>query len=237
MCSIILRIGPDGVLIGANRDEMVARPWQPPAAYWPETPGIVAGRDVLAGGTWLGINAHGVVAAVLNRHGSLGPAAGKRSRGELPLIALREASASAAAEKIAVLDAGAYRSFNLVVADATGAVFLRGLGTGRPEAQNLSEGVWMITSGEPNELALPRIARHLPKFRNAACAAWSALLADNTPPESSALNIPEHKGFGTLSAALIYLPALGAPAFQFAAGPPHLTKFAPVQLAESTQGR
>ena len=87
MCSIILRMGPDGVSIGANRDEMLARRWEPPAEYWP---GVIGGRDVLGGGTWMAINRHGVMAAVLNRHGSLGPAAGKRSRGELPLLALRE---------------------------------------------------------------------------------------------------------------------------------------------------
>ena len=48
----------------------------------------------------MALNRHGVMAAVLNRHGSLGPAPGKRSRGELPLLALRETSAKAAAERL-----------------------------------------------------------------------------------------------------------------------------------------
>ena len=63
MCSIVLRIGADGVFIGANRDEMVERAWDAPGEFWP---GVIAGRDRLAGGTWLGMNRHGVVAAVLN---------------------------------------------------------------------------------------------------------------------------------------------------------------------------
>ena len=102
MCSIILRICETGVLIGANRDEMLARAWDAPAEYWPEFPGVVAGRDRTAGGTWLGINRHGMVAAVLNRQGTLGPAAGKKSRGELPLLALAETSLQAAGAKILV---------------------------------------------------------------------------------------------------------------------------------------
>ena len=73
------------VLIGANRDEMIDRPWQPPGRHWPDRPDVVAGLDSLAGGSWLGINDWGVAAAVLNRHGSLGPASERRSRGELVL--------------------------------------------------------------------------------------------------------------------------------------------------------
>src|SRR5580698_1098474 len=115
MCSIILKISSEGVFIGANRDEMAAREWEMPAEYWP---GVIAGRDVLGGGTWMGMNRHGVMAAVLNRTGTLGPAPGKNSRGELPILALRHETAQAATEALKGLDAGAYRSFNLVIADA-----------------------------------------------------------------------------------------------------------------------
>ena len=175
MCSIILRTGTDGVLIGANRDEMVARSWEAPAEYWP---GITGGRDILGGGTWMALNRHGVMAAVLNRHGSLGPAPGKRSRGELPLLALRETSAAAAAERLSQLDAGAYRSFNLVLADMETAYLLRGLEAGTPLPQRLEPGTTMLTSGEPNDTSLPRIARHLPKFTMADFTQWGTLLAD-----------------------------------------------------------
>src|SRR5208282_1532414 len=107
MCTVVLLLRPGHawpVLIAANRDEMLSRPWQPPAAYWPDRPGVVAGLDELAGGSWLGINRHGVVAGILNRHGSLGPAAGKRSRGELVLEALDHADAVQAAAAFAELD-------------------------------------------------------------------------------------------------------------------------------------
>jgi uncharacterized protein with NRDE domain len=230
MCSIILRIAADGVLIGANRDEMIARAWDGPAQYWPDLPGVVAGRDRTAGGTWLGINRHGLVAAVLNRHGTLGPAAGKRSRGELPLLALSKSSLETAKAKILALDAGAYRSFNLVLADSTRALFFRGLETGAPQLQVLGNGTCMITSGEANDLTSPRIARHLPKFTAAPAESWPELLADNAPPEESALNIPPRDGFGTVSSALITLSRTTPPSWIFAPGAPHLATFEPVSL-------
>src|SRR5919108_5501887 len=99
MCTLVILRRPDHrwpVLIGANRDEMIDRPWQPPGRHWPDRAEVVAGRDLLAGGSWLGLNDWGVAAAVLNRHGSLGPAAGLRSRGELVLEALDHADAARA---------------------------------------------------------------------------------------------------------------------------------------------
>ncbi len=233
MCSIVLRIAADGVLIGANRDEMLTRPWDPPGRYWPAMPGVVAGRDRLGGGTWLGINQSGLMAAVLNRRGTLGPETGKHSRGELPLLALREAGLDAATAKIRALDAADYRGFNLILADGGGAVFLRGLETGAPEAQSLPPGTWMITSGEANDLASPRIARHLPKFAAAPASAWAGLLADNTPPEESAINIPPRHGFGTVCSAIITLSRASPPRLLFAPGPPHSHAFRPVALEEN----
>src|SRR5277367_5504997 len=89
------------VIIGANRDEMLDRPAQAPARHWPDRPEVIAGRDMLAGGTWLGLSDFGVAAGILNRVGSLGPAPGQRSRGELVLEALDHADAPAAAKALA----------------------------------------------------------------------------------------------------------------------------------------
>jgi uncharacterized protein with NRDE domain len=222
-------MGADGVLVGANRDEMVARSWEGPAEYWP---GLIGGRDILGGGTWMALNRHGVMAAVLNRHGSLGPAPGKRSRGELPLLALGETSAKAAAERLSRLDAGAYRSFNLVLADLDGAFLLRGLEQGTPRPQKLAPATVMLTSGEPNDMSLPRIARHLPKFTTADFAQWGDLLADRSPPWESSLNIPERDGFGTVCSSLLRLNREEGPQWWFAAGPPHAASFARLPLWE-----
>src|SRR6266849_8974623 len=102
MCTVVLLRRPDHdwpLILGANRDEMVGRPSKPPARHWPDRPEVVAGLDELAHGSWLGCNDHGVAAAILNRHGTLGPAAGFRSRGELVLEALDHADAADRSEE------------------------------------------------------------------------------------------------------------------------------------------
>jgi hypothetical protein len=131
MCTLVILRRPGHrwpVLIGANRDEMSQRPWLPPGRHWPDRPWVVAGLDQQAGGSWLGINDHGLIAGIMNRPQSLGPAAGKRSRGELVLDALDHADAREAAAAFAELDPEAYRPFNLILADNTEAFWVRHAG-------------------------------------------------------------------------------------------------------------
>jgi Transport and Golgi organisation 2 len=145
MCTVVLLRRPKApwpLLLAANRDELSSRPWRPPARHWPDRPDVVAGLDVQAGGSWLGVNDDGVVAAVLNRVGTLGPATGKRSRGELVLEALDHADAAAAAAALVDLDPDAYRPFNLVVADARDAFWLRHVGGLPTFGYRTSSGAW-----------------------------------------------------------------------------------------------
>jgi uncharacterized protein with NRDE domain len=237
MCTVVLLLRPDHawpVVLVANRDESVDRAWDPPWAWWPEYPGVIAGRDRTAGGTWMGVNAHGIAAAVLNRPGSLGPAAGKRSRGELPLLALAETSATAAVEAIVSLDASEWRGFNLVVADRSGATFIRGAGHGKPSAQSLPPGISMITAHDPNDVESPRVARHLARFRDAAAPepdnwnAWRAIVADRSGPAGGQMNVVPRAGFGTVCSSLLAVPAVGEPVWLFAAGAPDQANFEPV---------
>ena len=239
MCTVVLLLRPDHpwpVILVANRDESVDRAWDPPKAWWPGLPGVIAGRDRTAGGTWMGLNQHGITAAVLNRPGSLGPAEGKRSRGELPLIALAETTATAAIEAIVALDASAWRGFNLVIADRTGASFIRGAGYGRPTAHRLPPGVSMITAHDPNDLESPRVARHLARFRDAAAPdpddwhAWRAILGDRSGPAGAQMNVVPRGGFGTVCSSLLAIPAAGEPVWLFAAGPPDQAPFEPVTV-------
>jgi uncharacterized protein with NRDE domain len=224
------------LLLAANRDERIDRAWDPPGAYWPGQPDIIAGRDRLGGGTWMGVNAAGVVATILNRAGSLGPADGKRSRGALPLLALAAPSAATAAAVIAALDGGAYRSFNMVIADRTQMWFVRHHGDGQPAAHLMSPGLHMVTAHDPDDGSSPRVARHRPLFAAAPppeppdWAAWETLLADSAGPHDAALAVPPTAGFGTTSASLFGLPAHGKPVWRFARGMAGTTPFAPVAL-------
>jgi uncharacterized protein with NRDE domain len=223
-------------MFAANRDERLDRAWDPPGEYWQEYPGVVAGRDRSGGGTWMGVNRHGVVAAVLNRQGSLGPAPGKRSRGELPLRALAEPSAQAAAEALAGLDAALWRSFNMVLADRFSAIFLRGLGAGRMEWRVLEPGCHMVTAHDVDDPESPRVARHLHRFAAtpadspADWAGWRAILADRSGEAGEQINVMPRGGFGTVSSSLLALPSSGPPDWRFAAGPPHCANFIPVAL-------
>jgi len=84
MCLIVLawRARPSTPLVvAANRDEFHARPASP-AAFWGDAPAILAGRDLEAGGTWMGVSRSGRFAAVTNYRGGTEPRAAE-SRGAL----------------------------------------------------------------------------------------------------------------------------------------------------------
>ena len=249
MCTLIILRRPKAdwpVLMAANRDEMADRPWIPPGRHWPDRADVVAGQDLLSGGSWLGVNDHGVVASILNRYGSLGPAPDKRSRGELVLEALDHADAQAAAEALAELEPLAYRSFNAVVADNRDAFWIRHLGDeSEVVVQPLPPGLSMITARNRNDTkGSPRQRHYLPRWRAARLPDpgsgdwqdWEALLASReaAPGEgpASAMNVQLPGGFGTLCSSLIALPAdiRKRPIWRFSKGPPDQAPFRDIDL-------
>lgn len=257
MCSVILLRRPDAtwpLIVAANRDEMADRPWKSPGRHWPDRPNVIAGQDVLAGCSWLGLNDEGVVACVLNRRGTLGPQADKRSRGELVLEALDHADAADAADALGQLDTRAYRPFNLVVADNRDAFVICHRGEGgrnRPDVAAIPPGVHMVTAFDLDDRADSRIALYHPLFAHAeppatgadsaesfAWGGWPELLGsriwEGDWGERGAMDFRLPTGFGTVSSALIALPAVERPEldpiWHFAAGRPHQTPFEPVPL-------
>ena len=234
MCTFVILRRPGEawpVLIGANRDEMIERPWRPPGRHWPDRPDVIAGMDELAGGSWLGMNDFGVVAGILNRHGSLGPAPNQRSRGELVLEALDHADAKEAAAALVKLEPAAYRTFNLIIADESQGFWLRHAGGPGIEPKPLKEGLSMIASGDIDELATRRLELALPAFRawptpdpdNEDWSSWQSLLGSTrAPPNEPATAAMRFRtdGCGTVSSALIGLPSRDGwdrrPVFRFA---------------------
>ncbi len=87
MCTVVTRWAPgEPVRILAIRDELVSREFDDPGEWWPDRPGVVGGRDRLAGGSWCVSDvAAGTTALVLNRAERH---TGSPSRGLLPLAAL-----------------------------------------------------------------------------------------------------------------------------------------------------
>lgn len=248
MCTLVLLHRPGHswpLLVAGNRDEMRGRAWAAPARHWPDRPEVIAGRDELAGGSWFGINDHGIVAVVLNREGSLGPQTGMRSRGELVLEALDHSDAHEAAWALTNLNPAAYRPFNLFIGDAETAVWLANReGSPAIGSADVQPGLHMLTAGEIDDAGSARIRHYLPRFAAASApdplagdwAQWQALLGSQHGPDANdpltAMTIRLPNGFQTCCSHCVALPADKAhePKFLFAAGPPDMAPFKPVTL-------
>jgi uncharacterized protein with NRDE domain len=253
MCTLVILFRPEQhwpLLLAGNRDEMRDRPSAPPGRHWSAQPGVIAGLDHLGGGTWLGINRDGVVATVMNREGTLGPAEGKKSRGDLVLQALRHATAKKASQALLSINPGNYRAFNLFVGDRRRCYWLRNRDAAesdRLEAFPIEPGLHMLASRELDDTSHPRIQFWLPLFRSATppvpeqqCwSEWIQLLAGrlNTPlaHPHAAMNMDLPTGFATVSCSLLALPRSPGrkrPIWLYADGAPDRAEFSPVRMTE-----
>jgi len=105
------------LVVAANRDEFHDRPTAA-AEFWNDTPNILAGKDLQAGGTWLGINRNGRFAAISNyREAQFKTSEPEYSRGHLVRDFLLENSAPEAHAECLQTRAGRYRGFNLLLGD------------------------------------------------------------------------------------------------------------------------
>lgn len=119
MCLIALawRAHPDfPLVVAANRDEWRERP-AAPAAWWADAPGLLAGRDLKAGGTWMGVTRSGRFAAVTNFRDPSAKDSTALSRGALVAgFLLGSASPAGYLEELASR-AHRYNDFNLLAGD------------------------------------------------------------------------------------------------------------------------
>lgn len=119
MCLILLAVQPDAahrLVVAANRDEQYERPTDQ-AAWWPDQGHILGGRDLKAGGTWLGVTATGRFAAVTNFREEPPDPVPPRSRGELTANFLKSSLDCESYLKQVHEVADQYRGFNLIVSD------------------------------------------------------------------------------------------------------------------------
>jgi len=145
MCLVLIALDshPDSSLIvAANRDEFYDRPTAP-AAFWADAPSVLAGRDLQAGGTWLGIDRRGRFAAVTNyRQGQREPVA-PRSRGLLVSEYLSTTIGTRAHIDRVARDASLYNGFNLIAGDPRGLFYFSNR-EGRPRA--LGAGIYGLSN-------------------------------------------------------------------------------------------
>lgn len=108
------------IIVAANRDEYYNRDSKLPGILYLGTHSkirVLAGQDVRAGGTWLGVNQWGVVAGITNRSTGRPRDDSKKSRGSLVLSCLEKRSAAEIVAMIKQEDAEQYNPFNLWFAD------------------------------------------------------------------------------------------------------------------------
>jgi uncharacterized protein with NRDE domain len=158
-------------LVAANRDEFHARPTVA-AAWWPDRPQILAGRDLEAGGTWLGLSRSGRFAALTNYRDPEQRRSQAPSRGAL-VTSLLESGATVTESLAYLREVGAnYNGFNVIFSDG----------------ERL--GIYESVRGSGRELApgIYGLSNHLldtpwPKVQNAKSRLESALadLRDTAP--------------------------------------------------------
>jgi uncharacterized protein with NRDE domain len=120
MCLILAALGahPDyALVVAANRDEFYDRPTAR-ADFWADHPGILGGRDLRAGGTWLAIDRGGRIAAVTNYRQGEREAAAPRSRGFLVSDYLTSDIDAGTHIARVEREADRYNGFNLLAGDA-----------------------------------------------------------------------------------------------------------------------
>lgn len=211
MCLIVFAWRPGHatpLIVAANRDEFYARPALPLAA-WEEYPGLYAGRDLEAGGTWLGVAPEGRFAALTNVRDP-GQPLGPRSRGELVAAYLQGHQSPLEYLQQVARRASDYSGFNLLVGDSAQLCYFNPR-VGPPVA--VAPGVHGLSNAALNT-PWPKLTR----ARNALEAALDrpdtrtlvGLLADNRQPDDAEL--PE-TGVGLATERLLSSVFIASPTY------------------------
>jgi uncharacterized protein with NRDE domain len=213
------------LVVAANRDEFSDRPAEGPALRSTSFGAVLAPLDLRGGGTWLGLNASGLFAAVTNRRGG-DPDPERRSRGRLVVDVLGAASVDEAAERMKKLETGAYNPFNLFLADGRNAHAVTY--DEHPRPIELGAGVHVIGNVDPTTAAAK--TTRLKRKAEAAAEGPAETLLDRLaeicrghdgggdPLQDACVHAGD---YGTRSSALLWLAeAEKESAFRFADGPP-----------------
>lgn len=142
------------LIIAANRDEFFARPSRS-AHFWDDAPDVLAGRDMQAGGTWLGINKAGQIAAVTNLRMPELIRTDARSRGELVARYLRGDDTPEQYRDFIASQHSAFNPFNLLFGDASQLFVFSSLA---PGFTPLTPGFHSISNGMPDDY-WPKMSR------------------------------------------------------------------------------
>ena len=143
------------LVVAANRDELYARPTLP-AHYWSDQPGVLAGRDQQAGGTWLGISRSGDFAAVTNFRNPRKNMPDAPTRGHLVTDFLTGGADVAGYAEAVLNRAEQYNGFGLLLLGAAGLAYVsNGVS---PERRMLGPGLYGL-SNHALDTPWPKVTR------------------------------------------------------------------------------
>ena len=131
------------LIIGANRDEFYNRPTAQ-AHFWEDKPTILAGRDLQARGTWLGISETGKIAAVTNFREGLKQKDNVPTRGLLTVNYLDDFLKPADYLSKIILTANEYNGFNLVLGETENLYYFSNK---RNLIEKLENGIYGLSNG------------------------------------------------------------------------------------------
>ena len=148
MCTIALAFHVHSkypFVLASNRDEFYARPSRP-AAFWEDAPDVLAGRDLRAGGTWLGVTRTGRFAALTNVRAGTEERPDAPTRGEIVADFLQSDRAPLAYARALASRADQYNGFNLLAGTPDAVVLYSNR---EAEARVLDPGVYGISNAVP----------------------------------------------------------------------------------------
>ena len=221
-----------GLLVVANREESPRRPSSPVKRR--ESPGgtpWLGGIDRQAGGTWLGLNAHGLVVAVTNRSIDTPPER-PRSRGLLCRDLLDCRSVDEGTERcLDALAADVYDGMNIAVMSGETGIVIEA--AGEPRLAAIEPGFTCLTNGLPDEPGDPRIVRVYHEIAEIEILSprsdwveWSRRLCGRHAEAGGAALCRHEPDHQTVSAAVISLADdLDRVGYHAADGPPCRTTF------------
>jgi hypothetical protein len=191
VCTVVLQwTTGEPLRILAIRDEFVSRDFDPPDAWWPDQPGVIGGRDRLAGGTWCASDPRtGVTALVLNRRERR---TGTPTRGQLPLAAVRAGEAWPD-----LVDHRQMASFTLALAAPDG-VTVWTWDAAELRSVTLTPGQHMITT-DGVDADDPTTARFAPLF---ATKPWYEVVTSTTPSDDPSALVVRHEVGGDVYATV-----------------------------------
>lgn len=177
------------LVLAANRDEFHDRPASP-LGWWPDAPHVLAGRDLAAGGTWLGVDRRGRLGVVTNFRdpATVRPAAPTRGALIPRFLSGREAAAAFAAGLAG--EAAGLSGFSLLVFDGREVAYAAN--QPRTEARALEPGIYGL-SNHALDTPWPKLALTRDRFAAEVAAerlepgALQRLLRDRRPAPDEAL--------------------------------------------------